>query len=125
MNLPIKKKAKIQTERLCLKPYSSEDAGRLAEFFKNDEISKTFQRYSIGFCICLTLRTSFLARFQSRQVFSQHRLPCCAYPIMRLGMLPMTLYLLFYGHWHLWKTTHTYRWWLISQFSFLMICMAF
>lgn len=60
MNLPIKKKAKIQTERLCLKPYSSEDAGRLAEFFKNDEISKTFQRYSIGFCICLTLRTSFL-----------------------------------------------------------------
>ena len=42
MNLPIKKKAKIQTERLCLKPYSSEDAGRLAEFFKNDEISKTF-----------------------------------------------------------------------------------
>lgn len=42
MNLPIKKKAKIQTERLCLKPYSSEDAGRLAEFFKNEEISKTF-----------------------------------------------------------------------------------
>lgn len=40
MNLPIKKKAKIQTERLCLKPYSSEDAGRLAGFFEENTASR-------------------------------------------------------------------------------------
>ena len=42
MALPIKKKALIKTERLIIKPYSSEDVDELVNLLLNPEITKTF-----------------------------------------------------------------------------------
>ena len=42
MALPIKKKAKIQTERLNLKPYSEQDIDSLIDLLTNPEITSTF-----------------------------------------------------------------------------------
>lgn len=42
MNLPIKKKKYIQTERLTLKPYSQDDVESLVELLTNSEITTTF-----------------------------------------------------------------------------------
>ena len=42
MALPIKKKAKIQTERLSLKPYSEQDTDSLIDLLTNPEITSTF-----------------------------------------------------------------------------------
>lgn len=42
MNLPIKKKTAIQTERLILKPYSQSDMPGLMNLISNKEIAKTF-----------------------------------------------------------------------------------
>lgn len=42
MALPIKKKAKIQTERLSLKPYSEQDIDSLIDLLTNPEITSTF-----------------------------------------------------------------------------------
>lgn len=42
MALPIKKKALIETERLTIKPYASEDAAFLSALLTDPEIAKTF-----------------------------------------------------------------------------------
>lgn len=42
MTLPIKKKAKIQTERLTIKPYAPEDVDGLVDLLTNPEITRTF-----------------------------------------------------------------------------------
>lgn len=42
MGLPVRKKLLIQTERLVLKPFSSQDTDRLVDIITNDEIGKTF-----------------------------------------------------------------------------------
>ena len=42
MALPIKKKALIKTERLIIKPYSSENVDGLVNLLMNPEITKTF-----------------------------------------------------------------------------------
>ena len=42
MARPIKKKARIETERLILKPYAPEDADGLAALLMNPEVTKTF-----------------------------------------------------------------------------------
>ena len=42
MALPIKKKALIKTERLIIKPFSSEDVDGLVNLLLNPEITKTF-----------------------------------------------------------------------------------
>lgn len=42
MNLQIKKKNRIKTERLVIKPYTNEDIDDLVELLTNSEITKTF-----------------------------------------------------------------------------------
>lgn len=42
MNLPVKKKKMIQTQRLQLKPYEQKDLNRIMELLTNEEITKTF-----------------------------------------------------------------------------------
>ena len=42
MALPIRKKARIETERLTIKPYAPEDAAGLAGLLLHPEITKTF-----------------------------------------------------------------------------------
>ena len=42
MALPIRKKARIETERLTIHPYAAEDVGGLAALLTNPGITKTF-----------------------------------------------------------------------------------
>lgn len=42
MNISIKKKPLVQTERLTIKPYSAADKEQLAELLTNEEITETF-----------------------------------------------------------------------------------
>jgi len=42
MELPIKKKALITTERLTLKPFSVQDVDELVDLLTNPDITKTF-----------------------------------------------------------------------------------
>ena len=42
MALPIKKKTRIKTERLVLKPYSEQDIGALIDLLTNPEVTSTF-----------------------------------------------------------------------------------
>ena len=42
MNLPIQKRALIQTERLTIRPYSKQDVVSLAELLENQSIAETF-----------------------------------------------------------------------------------
>ena len=42
MELPIKKKPQIKTERLILKPYSEQDVDFLVDLLTNPEVTSTF-----------------------------------------------------------------------------------